>query len=96
MKNKAIVSERGTITIPEAIRKISHIQPGDIVEFQPEKDCIILKHLIVRNADEEKFLTDNEWNAFDKLVQQQLKKGHYTRYTELDKAKMHTRNLLKK
>ena len=38
MKKRAVVSERGTITIPEPIRKIANIHPGDLIEFEPHKD----------------------------------------------------------
>ncbi|HHT9124428.1 MAG TPA: AbrB/MazE/SpoVT family DNA-binding domain-containing protein [Candidatus Brocadiia bacterium] len=96
MKNRAVVSERGTITIPEAIRKLSHIQPGDLIEFKPENDKIILKRLIVKRPDEDAFMSNNEWNKFDKLVQKQLKKGEYRSYTDLDKARGHSRNLMRR
>lgn len=93
MKNRAVVSERGTITIPEAIRKLAHIHPGDLIEFEPEKNRIILKHLIVKHTGGETFMAENEWDKFDKLVQEQLKKGRYTSYRVLNKAKEHSRKL---
>ncbi|MGR3309157.1 MAG: AbrB/MazE/SpoVT family DNA-binding domain-containing protein [Candidatus Brocadiales bacterium] len=96
MKNRAVVSERGTITIPEAIRKLSHIQPGDLIEFKSEKDKIILKRLIVKHPDEDTFMSNKEWDKFDKLVQGQLKEGQYRRYADLDKAGKHSRNLMRR
>lgn len=96
MKNRAVVSERGTITIPEAIRKLAHIHPGDLIEFEPEKDRIILKHLIVKHPGEETFMDDSEWDKFDKLTQAQLKRGKYTSYSNLNKAKEHSRKLMRK
>ncbi len=94
IKDRAIVSERGTITIPEQIREIAHIHTGDIIEFSPRKNRIILRHLIVRPPEEKTFISDNDWGKFDKLVQKQLKKGQYTSYTDLDKAKAHSRKLM--
>lgn len=96
MKNRAIVSERGTVTIPESIRRVAHIKAGDLVEFCPQRDRIILKHLIVKHLEEETFMTPNEWDKFDKLLEGQLNKGRYTSYSDLEKARQHSRNLLRK
>lgn len=94
MKNRAVVSERGTITIPQALRDYAHIQTGDLIEFETlNKDKIILRHLIVNRKEEEAFLSDAEWDKFDKLVQKQIKKGHYKCYADLEKAKLHSRKL---
>lgn len=94
MKNRAVVSERGTITIPQALRDYAHIQTGDLIEFETlNKDKIILRHLIVNRKEEESFLTDAEWDKFDEVVQKQLKKGRYKHYTDLEKAKAHSRKL---
>jgi AbrB family looped-hinge helix DNA binding protein len=96
MKNRAVVSERGTITIPGPVRKVAGIHPGDLIEFEPKKDKIILKHLIVKYPGEEPFMSDSEWDNFDRLVQTQMRKGQYTRYSDLDKARLHSRNLARK
>lgn len=96
MKDRAIVSERGTITIPESIRELASIHPGDLIEFKPQKNRIILKHLVVKHPEEEIFMSNDEWDRFDKLVRGQLKKGQYKRYRDLDKAKLHSRNLIRK
>ncbi len=95
MKKRAVVSERGTITIPEPIRKIANIHPGDLIEFEPYKDDIILRRLLVTRAEEEKFMSDDEWDKFEKMVKQQLKNGEYTGYTDFEKAKEHSRRLRK-
>ncbi len=96
MKNRAIVSERGTVTIPEPIREEADIHPGDIIEFKPEKNRIILKHLLVKQPDEEDVMSHSEWEKFDKLIQKQLKSGRYTGYVDLEKARQHSRRLMKK
>lgn len=94
MRDRAIVSERGTITIPEPIREVAHIHPGDLIEFKPERNRIILRHLVVKHIDDETFMDSSEWDKFDKLAQRQLVKGQYTSYSELSKAKQHSRKLL--
>lgn len=96
MKDRAVVSERGTITIPEPIREASHIHPGDLIEFKPERNRIILRHLIVKQSEEEVFMSDNDWEKFDKLVQNQKKKAQFTSYVHLEKAKLHSRKLIRK
>jgi len=93
MKKRVVVSKRGTVTIPETIRKIAHIHPGDLIEFEPRKDDIILRRLLVTRVEEEKFMSDEEWDKFAKMVKEQLKKGEYTSYTDLEKAKEHSRRL---
>ena len=95
MKDRAIVSERGTITIPEPIRELASIHPGDLIEFKPQKNRIILKHLVVKHP-QEIFMSNDEWGRFDKSVREQLKKGQYKSYRDLDKAKLHSRNLIRK
>lgn len=97
MKNRAVVSERGTVTIPEPIRESANIQPGDLIEFEAfNSERIILKHLVVKRAGEETFMSAHEWDRFDTLVQKQLKKGKYTHYADLKKAKAHSRKLMHK
>ncbi len=96
MKDRAVVSERGTITIPEPIREISGIHPGDLIEFESLKDRVILRHLVVRQAGEETFMGSSDWEKFDKLVRRQLKKGQYKSYGDLDNAKAHSRHLMHK
>lgn len=96
MKNRATVSERGTITIPEPIRKRIGIHSGDLIEFLLKGNYIIIRHLIVKQPDEKTFLSDNDWNKFDILVQKQLKKRQYKNYSDLEKAKLHSRKLIHK
>lgn len=96
MRNRAVVSERGTVTIPEPIREMVHIHPGDLIEFYPRGNQIILRHLVVKSSDEETFMNDNEWDKFDRLVQRQLRRGQYRRYSDLKQAKLHSRKLMRK
>jgi len=96
MKNKTVVSERGTITIPECIRNLSGIHQGDLIEFSPQRNKIILQRLIVKRSDEENLMNGNEWEKFDELAQRQLKKSQYTSYDSLEKAKEHSRKLMRK
>jgi len=93
MKKRAIVSERGTVTIPASIRKVANLHPGDLVEFEAHKNGIIIRQLIVKHPEEEGFMSDSEWEKFEKLVKKQLKKREYTSYTDLEKAKEHSRRL---
>lgn len=96
MKDKAIVTERGTITIPEYIRNLAGIHPGDLIEFKPMKNRILMQQLVVKRPEEEDFMSGSEWEKFDKLVQRQVRKGQYTSYRDLDKAKLHSRKLMHK
>ncbi|MEK6646087.1 MAG: hypothetical protein AABY84_05380 [Candidatus Firestonebacteria bacterium] len=66
------------------------------MEFKPEKDRIILRHLIVKHSGDESIITDSEWDKFDKIIQSQIKKAQYTDYIDTDKAKLHSRNLMHK
>ncbi|GAH05190.1 unnamed protein product, partial [marine sediment metagenome] len=67
----------------------------DLIEFEPHKDDIILRRLLVTRAEEEKFMSDDEWDKFKEMVRQQLKNGEYTSYTDFEKAKEHSRGLRK-
>ena len=92
MKNRAIVSERGTVTIPQEIRKTVNIHPGDLVEFEPHEKEVILKRLIVKPVEED-FMDEGDWEQFNRLVKKQLSTGKYTHYQDLDEAKKHSRKL---
>jgi len=94
MRKKAIVSERGTITIPANIRKMANLCPGDIVEFETIENGIIIRQLIVEPSGKS-FMSDSEWEEFDKIVKKQLEKKEYTSYTDLEEAKEHSRRLKK-
>lgn len=96
MKDRAVVSERGAITIPEPIRKAAQIHPGDIMEFKTEKNGITLRHLVVTQSQEKVLMGDSDWEKFDTLVQSQKKKAQLTSYTDLEKAKQHSRKLMRK
>ena len=91
---KATVSSRGQITIPGEVRDIAHIHAGDILEFEPHKDSIIVKRLIVKRPGDEKLMSIVEWKEFDRLVKKQLKLGQYTAYSDIGKAKRHSKKLM--
>ncbi|MBU1486774.1 AbrB/MazE/SpoVT family DNA-binding domain-containing protein [bacterium] len=95
MRNRAVVSNRGTVTIPDAIRKMANIRPGDLVEFESQQDNVVLRRLMVKRADEEEFMNDDEWQEFDRLVKKQIASKEYTSYEDLNEAKRHSRRLLK-
>src|SRR3989339_2107393 len=94
MKSMAVVSERGAVTIPNAVRRAARIRPGDLIEFKPQGDSVILRHMIVKGIEKEDALSDNEWNDFDKLVNKQLKEGAYKTYSGIRQAKSHSRGLM--
>lgn len=94
MRDKVIVSERGTVTIPEAIRKIARISAGDLLQFEPRDDELILRRLVIKKAEEDLILTDAEWDKLDRLVRKQIKHGEYSGYKDLEKAKKHSRRLM--
>jgi hypothetical protein len=64
-----------------------------LIEFAPQKDRIILKHLVVKDSGGEAYLSGAEWNKLDEQVRRQVKSRRYKSYTDLDRAKQHSRNL---
>ncbi|MEK6567785.1 MAG: AbrB/MazE/SpoVT family DNA-binding domain-containing protein [Candidatus Omnitrophota bacterium] len=94
MKSMAVVSERGTVTIPNAVRKAARIRPGDLIEFKPQGDSVILRHMVGKGAGKKGSLSDSEWREFDKLVNKQLKEGAYKSYRDIKQAKSHSRRLM--
>ena len=87
-----MVSERGTVTIPKKVRERIGIKPGDIVEFIPEKDKLLLKPLFVVEK-RENFLNEKEWRKFIHIVKEQIRRGEYTSYENSEEAKAHLREL---
>lgn len=96
MKNMAVVSQRGTVTIPEAVRRTAHIHSGDLVEFKPEGDRVILRHMIVKSVEKEDYLSESEWDKLDRLVKKQLKSAEFKSYKNMEEAKLHSRKLMHK
>ncbi|MBU1488027.1 hypothetical protein KKH56_08295 [bacterium] len=47
-------------------------------------------------VEEDDFLTPEEWDKLDTLVEKQLQAGEYTEYKSLDKARGHSRKRMKK
>lgn len=95
MKSMAVVSERGAVTIPNAVRKAARIRPGDLIEFKRQGDSVILRHMVVKEAGKGDSLSDNEWGEFDKLVNKQLREGAYKSYSDIKQAKAHSRRLMR-
>ncbi|MFH0775527.1 MAG: AbrB/MazE/SpoVT family DNA-binding domain-containing protein [bacterium] len=92
MRSKAVVSERGTVTLPHPVRKAAHIKPGDLVEFELKREVVILRRLIVKRA-EEVFMSDDKWKEFNKLVKKQIEAKECTLYEDLEEAKGHSERL---
>ena len=85
------VREKAQITIPSKIRKELGIKKGDYLEIASEGGRIILIPKII----EDKFLTDKEWCKLNELVKRQRRQRKYTRYTNSEEAKKHSRELMK-
>lgn len=50
---KAIVSEKGQVTIPKALRDRLGIRPGEILEFEEDSGRLVAKKVVQRDALDE-------------------------------------------
>ena len=85
------ISRKHQITLPPEVLKDAGVKPGDYLEIICEEGKIIL----IPKTVEDKFLTDKEWNRLNELVEKQRRQGEYTRYTDSEEAKKHSRKLMK-
>lgn len=63
-KSLAIISSRGQLTIPQAVRELCKISEGTIVAFEPQREGVFLKPLKVTAED---IYEPNEWAKIEKL-----------------------------
>ncbi len=65
---KAIVAERGQVTIPKALRQKLGIQPGTVLDFEIHKNTLIAIKTDIRDPVEKlfgcigRFITDDVMN----------------------------------
>lgn len=46
---KAIVSEKGQVTIPKPLRDRMGIRPGEVLEFSEERGCLLARKALERD-----------------------------------------------
>ena len=83
MQNKTCVRVNGQITLPVSIRKIFHIDAGDIMEIETTKKGILLKPKKLVDASQIYFWT-KEWQKKEKEADKDYKKGHYKKFDKVD------------
>ncbi|MDI6794142.1 MAG: AbrB/MazE/SpoVT family DNA-binding domain-containing protein [bacterium] len=88
------VNQKNQIAIPHSILSHMGVKPGDYVKIVEKKGEVFLKPATI--GEEEDFLTSQEWNKLDALVENQLQAGEYTAYKSLAEAKGHSRRRMAK
>ncbi|MBU1613878.1 AbrB/MazE/SpoVT family DNA-binding domain-containing protein [bacterium] len=88
------LNQRNQVAIPRSILTHSGIKPGDYVKIVEEEGGIFLRPVAI--VEENDFLTPEEWDKLDTLVEKQLQAGEYTEYKSLDEARGHSRRRMKK
>jgi AbrB family looped-hinge helix DNA binding protein len=79
------VSSKYQITIPARLREELHIEAGDIVEFERQEDCLILKPKKLVDKSQAWFWTE-EWQKAEREADEDLKAGRYKDFDSADKA----------
>ncbi len=84
-KSLAIISSRGQLTVPHAVRELCKISEGTIVAFEPQREGVLLKPLKVIAEDP---YDPKEWERIEKL-----RKEKGIGFTSADEAVEHIDNL---
>lgn len=71
---RAVVRNKGQITLPKAIRDALHLREGDDVAFAVEGDRVVMRGVRSVPTDQAWFW-DDEWQAGEKRASQQLAHG---------------------
>ena len=79
------ISDRNQITLPPLIMKEAGITYGSIVEIEARDGKIILEPREIKEKD----LGKEDWDAMDRLVRRQVKRGEYVEYPDPHAAKKH-------
>lgn len=79
------ISSKYQITIPARLREELHIEAGDIVEFERQEDCLILKLKKLVDKSQAWFWTE-EWQEAEREADEDLKAGRYKDFDSTDEA----------
>ena len=60
------------------------MHPGDLVEFKPQKEGLLLKPVAV--VDKDKVWEEEDFDAIEKLIDSQLKTGSYVQFSRSKQA----------
>lgn len=72
------------ITIPADVRKKARLKVGDLVDFEVTDDGILIKPQETIDRSQAWFWS-GEWQAEEKKVQEDIKKGNVKRFGDVDK-----------
>ena len=89
------VSKRGQTVVPMKLRQFLAVHEGDHLIWEIQKNQVTIKRLVTSPCPPEQdlVLSGKEWLKLDEIIDEQDKKGEYTRYPSLRSAKRHLRNL---
>lgn len=79
------VSSKYQITIPARLREELHIEAGDIVEFERQEDCLILRPKKLVDKSQAWFWTE-EWQEAEREADEDLQSGRYKDFDCADEA----------
>ncbi|MCK4241299.1 MAG: AbrB/MazE/SpoVT family DNA-binding domain-containing protein [Candidatus Atribacteria bacterium] len=80
------IARNGHLTIPTKIRKILHIEDGDIVRVGVEDNKIIITPGVIVDKDQAYFFTERCQREI-RESQKEFKKGKYSSYTSIKDLK---------
>jgi AbrB family looped-hinge helix DNA binding protein len=65
---------KGQLTLPDSIRRLAHIDPGDVLEVTVEDAGIVLRAKKLIDADQAWFWTD-DWQRGERQATQDIRDG---------------------
>ena len=65
---------KGQLTLPDSIRRLAHIDPGDVLEVTVEDAGIVLRAKKLVDADQAWFWTD-AWQRGERRASQDIRDG---------------------
>ena len=85
------IVRNGQLTIPAQIRKILHIQDGDIVRFDVQNNQLIVTPVSVIDKDQGYFFTE-KWQKAVKASEKAVQQGKYSAYSSAQDLKKDIEN----
>lgn len=78
------IGRRNQVTLPPELLKRLKIKPGDLVDFEPRDEGILIKPVEIVKKEES--WQEADLDALEKLIEKQVRKGQYIEFDSSKKA----------
>lgn len=78
------IGRRNQVTLPAELLKRLSLKPGDLVDFEPREEGILLRPVAI--VKKEEAWHEEDLDAIEELIEKQVRKGQYLEFDSSKKA----------